>query len=241
MSRFYSQNGEDFVLNELFKDQEAGFFIEIGCIDGQRFSNTLVFEEKGWHGLCVEAHVDYIELLKKNRPNSIVCHCAVGECNEDNVEFFANSRGALSTLDKTKEKEFKQRFPQYFSGFETQTVNKRRLDSLLEEFNINHVDILSIDVEGYEVNVLKGIAFDVYKPRVIVVESDDQQHEKQLDHLLLKNGYYKSIRVVNNIFYLLEKEMEKAIKNKTISGMVTYTEHPLDDGGDIVKPFTIQL
>jgi hypothetical protein len=100
---FYSQNGEDFILNELLGNKKSGFFVEVGCIDGRRFSNTLLFEQMGWQGLCVEAHADYIEILERNRPNSIIYHGAVGEKDEPNVIFYANSRGSLSTLDRSKE------------------------------------------------------------------------------------------------------------------------------------------
>ena len=79
MVNYYSQHGEDFLLDRLLSDKKRGFFVEVGCIDGRRFSNTLIFEERGWRGLCVEAHTGYIELLRQNRPNSIVCHCAAGE------------------------------------------------------------------------------------------------------------------------------------------------------------------
>jgi len=43
----------------------------------------------------VEAHAGFIELLRKNRPGSIIAHCAAGEKDEDGVAFFANSRAAF--------------------------------------------------------------------------------------------------------------------------------------------------
>ena len=99
---YYSQHGEDFLLSRYFTGHE-GFFVEIGCIDGKRFSNTYHFELKGWKGICVEAHQDYIALLRTNRPKSAIIHCAVGEADEDQAVFFANARGSLSSLDPTKE------------------------------------------------------------------------------------------------------------------------------------------
>ena len=238
---FYSQNGEDFILDEIFKHRIGGFFIEIGCIDGRRFSNTLTFEERVWKGLCVEAHADYIQLLEKNRPNSIVCHCGAGECDEDDVTFYTNPRGSLSTLDKSKEAEFSKRPAKYFSGFSDQTVNKRRLDTLLQEFNIKDIDILSIAVGGSEVEVLKGIDFDLYRPKVLVIESDEPHHESQLDEILIKMGYHKSVKVKNNVFYLADKTMEDIIKDEEYNITVIHTQHPLDTNGDTVKHLILNL
>jgi len=234
MVNYYSQHGEDFLLHRIFRDKTDGFFVEVGCIDGRRFSNTLAFEEMGWKGLCIEAHEGYIDQLKNNRPNSIVCHCAAGELDEDDVVFYANSRGTLSTLDRTKESYFKENFGEYFSGFEEQHVPKRRLDTLFREHGIEQVDILTIDIEGYEIEALKGIDFHDYKPLVLVIESDDHEHEIQLDRMLIPNGYFKSIRIGSNIFYLGDRMLEKEILDKIFRVRLTHTRHPLDEGGDVI-------
>ncbi len=232
MIRFYSQHGEDIVLNFLFSGRTNGVFVEVGCIDGRRFSNTLMFEEMGWCGLCIEAHADYISLLRRNRPRSIICHCAAADSDGEGATFYANRRGSLSTLDGTKESEFRHRFGEYFHGFEIQTVAKRRLDSLFAEHDIREVDVLSIDVEGEEASVLRGIDFSSHRPRAIVLECDDLEHEEKIDGILLPLGYIKSVRIANNVFYLADRELAQRLRNRTFTGEVTHTEHPLDKGGD---------
>ena len=233
MVNYYSQNGEDFLLDEVFKDKKSGFFVEVGCIDGKRFSNTLTFEERGWMGLCIEAHAGYIELLRRNRPNSIICHCAAGEKDEDDAIFYANARGSLSTLDRSKESYFREKYGEYFTGFEEQRVPKRRIDTLFREHGIGEIDILSLDIEGYEVEALKGIDFRYYKPLVLVIESDSSEHEIQIDSMLIPNGYTKSVRIACNIFYFLDPKWEQRIKNKTFHVNLIHTRHPLDNGEDI--------
>lgn len=233
MVKYYSQHGEDALLSEIFKNKKNGFFVEVGCIDGKRFSNTLTFEERGWEGICVEAHAGYIELIKQNRPHSIVCHCAAGEKDEEDVTFFANSRGSLSTLDKSRESYFKENFGVYFTGFEEQHVKKRRLDSLFHEHGVGEIDFISLDVEGGEIEVLTGIDLKKYQPGVFVIESDSPEHEALIDELLIPNGYTKSVRIAQNIFYLLYQDMEEEIKAKKFEVELIHTQHPLDDGGDI--------
>jgi FkbM family methyltransferase len=224
--------GEDVLLDVLFKDKPSGFFVEIGCIDGKRFSNSLTFEERGWNGLCIEAHAGYIDLLKRNRPNSIVVHCAVGEADEDNVPFFANSRGSLSTLDHSLETHFKEQFADFFTGFEEQHVNKRQLDTLFREHKISDIDFISLDIEGYEIEALKGLSLHKYRPRAFVVEADTKDQEARLDHILLSSGYIKSVSIGSNIFYVIDASLHKRIKGKVFHAQLIHTQHPLDDGQD---------
>jgi FkbM family methyltransferase len=231
LKNYYSQYGEDALLDLVFGGQKEGFFIEVGCIDGRRFSNTLTFEERGWKGMCVEAHAGYIDMLKKNRPNSIICHCAAGETDEDAI-FYANARGSLSTLDKTKEESFQHNYGSYFSGFEEQHVKKARLSTLLDAYQVGEIDILSLDIEGYEVEALKGLDLIRHRPKVMVIESDNPQHEAQLDALILPQGYTKSVNLNVNLFYVRDKEMDKVLRGKKLGICLTHTQHPLDKDGD---------
>lgn len=241
MYNFYGQHGEDFILSELFKNQGYGFFIEIGCIDGRRFSNTLTFEERGWTGLCIEAHKDYIELLKKNRPKSIIYHTAIGERDANEVIFYANSRGSASTLDKSKELEFKRRFKEYFTGFEEQKVKMNTINTVLKESTVTNIDILSLDIEGYEVQALMGFDIGKWHPKVLVVESDDLYVEKKLDNLILKHNYTKGIRMQQNIFYLENSIKIDHLFNKKFFFKLIHTQHPLDENGDTVTEVILSL
>lgn len=230
---YYSQHGEDFLLRNLFSKQNKGFFVEIGCIDGRRFSNSLHFENNGWTGLCVEAHSDYIKLLERNRPNSIVECAAVGEKDIEEVEFYANSRGSLSTLDKSKEGEFKKDYGKFFTGFEVQIVPMLTLNTIFKKYDVEVIDFLSLDIEGYEVQALKGIDLEVYRPKVFVIESDSEMHKKMIDSILLPAGYYFIASIEQNLFYSLEKNHQRIIGNKIFNSVhLLHTQHPLDSSGD---------
>lgn len=232
---YYSQHGEDFILDQMFDGKARGFFVEVGCIDGRRFSNSLAFEERGWQGLCVEAHKDYIELLKQNRPNSIVCHCAVSERERESATFYANARASLSTLDKSREKYFRKNFGKYFSGFREQTVSIRTLESIFREYNVKEVDFVSIDIEGHEVEALKGMNFEQVRPQVFVIESESAAHENELDEILFSHGYHKSISLGQNIFYVQDPDLERRIVNQRFNVVLKHTQHPLDQTGDSIK------
>ena len=108
MEKFYSQHGEDFLVDKIFNGKTKGTYVEVGCLDGIEYSNTYYFEKKGWNGVCIEAHNDFIPILKQNRPKSTVVHCAAGEENKDEVTFYANKIGSLSTLDKNEEERWQK-------------------------------------------------------------------------------------------------------------------------------------
>lgn len=240
MTNYYSQHGEDFILSEIFKNIKNGFFVEVGCIDGKRFSNTLTFEYRGWSGLCIEAHSDYIDLLKRNRPNSIIEHCAVSDQDEDSVTFYANSRGSLSTLDRTREKDFAKRFGHFFTGFQEQLVPMRTLNTLFTKHNISRIDILSIDVEGHEIEVLKGLDLNKYRPKVLLVESDTKEHEDLLTEIIVPMNYIKFCRIKQNIFFISDNIEIPELDNSYLVELI-HTNHPLDNVTEKSKPFEVNL
>ncbi len=101
MHKYFSQFGEDYLLWKIFNQKPSGFFVEVGGLDGIRFSNTYSFELEGWNGVCIEPHPDYFPLLKINRPQSHCIEAAVGKCNGF-IELFAEPRGEFSTTDKNQ-------------------------------------------------------------------------------------------------------------------------------------------
>jgi len=239
MTNYYSQHGEDFLLDRMLH-KENGFFVEVGCIDGRIFSNTLSFEERGWKGLCVEAHADYIELIKQNRPNSIVCHCAVGDKDEDDVIFYANDRGSLSTLDRSKQAEWEKNYAPYFHGFEEQHIAKKTLSTIFQENQIQEIDILSIDIEGYELQALQGLDLHVYRPTVLVVEVDNPETALALDDQLLPFGYIRSVQLASNLFYVISSTYHQQIVGKVYQHIkLIQTPHPVDGGEGLTREITL--
>ena len=201
MQKYYSQNGEDFLLDQIFKGKPNGFFVEIGCLEGIVFSNTYAFEKKGWKGICVEAHNGFIAELRRNRNGSTVIHCAVGEADKDNVTFYANKIGSLSTLDKKMEDRWNQTHKSFFYGFEEQIVNMRTLTTIFDENKVSSIDFISLDIEGYEVEALLGLDLNKYRPRLMVIEYKDEEHKNRLEAILSPQGYIHLSTLNENMFY----------------------------------------
>lgn len=230
MPQYYSQHGEDVLLWKLFKDQTTpGYFVEVGALDGTRFSNTYSFECEGWTGICVEAHPDYINLLRNNRPNSICVWAAAGD-HDGEITFYANSRGSLSTLVPSLEDYFRQNYGRYFTGFKPVQVPIKTLNTIFAEANApTAIDIVSIDVEGAEMLVLQGFDLTRYRPRVFVIEAIDADFEQNLDDHLLKQGYHRALAFGGSIFYCRSLDDASILANASTEGYtLIHTPHPLD-------------
>jgi FkbM family methyltransferase len=219
MNKFYSQAGEDFILDVLFDSKTRGYFVEVGCLDGIEFSNTYHFEKKGWKGICVEAHNGFIDKLTINRPGSKVVHCAVGERNEDGVIFYANKIGSLSTVDKSEEERWKKDYSDFFSGFEEQRVSMKTLTKIFDDADSREIDFISLDIEGYEVKALEGLDLEKYKPRLFVIEYKNNEHQKQLEEILFNHKYFLLIKIGCNLIYSNNKSDEKKI-NKNFKNII---------------------
>jgi hypothetical protein len=68
---YYSQEGEDIVLQRFLQEKEKGFYIDIGAHHPTRFSNTYLLYLKGWRGVNIDAMPGSMELFNELRPEDI--------------------------------------------------------------------------------------------------------------------------------------------------------------------------
>lgn len=199
VSRFYkpskpSLNNLDQKL-EKYLNFENGFFIGAGANDGYSQSNTYFLEKKrNWNGLLIEAIPELYEKCKKERTKSIVINCALVaddyQC-ETITMHYANLMSVVDGALKTKD----DQDAHIKTGIEVQNlegsydldVPARTLASILDKIpNLPVIDFFSLDVEGYELNVLKGLNLSKYRPTYILVEA---RFFKEVNRFLESNEY----------------------------------------------------
>ena len=149
----------DKMILELFEGMEGGFFIEVGAADGVDHSNTLLLEKKyNWKGLLIEARKsDYI-LCKKHRKNSIVENYILTSFEDKTANLQISQEGLKSRIIVDDEK---RNYSDHFQNasykeISTDTIPNTTLTEVLRKHSIDNVDIISLDVEGYERKVLEG-------------------------------------------------------------------------------------
>ncbi|OGB85226.1 hypothetical protein A2994_00015 [candidate division Kazan bacterium RIFCSPLOWO2_01_FULL_48_13] len=226
--KFYGQYGEDLKLLPLFAGQSSGYFVEVGALEGIRFSNTYYFERLGWRGVCVEPHPDYIDLLKSNRPGSTVIQAAVGKADLPAVDFYINYRGSLSTLDRGLESYFKSHYQKGFGGFKTIQVPLLTLNAILERDQApTPIDLISIDTEGTEADVLAGFDIDKYAPRVVVVEVSIRR--EAIDEYMVKHNYILACSNPSNAIFCRNQADVEVVRTTNVAGVQYSPQHPLDN------------
>jgi FkbM family methyltransferase len=154
---FYSQQKEDIILYEKYLNYRDGFFIELGAMDGIRYSNTLFFEQQlGWKGVLIEANNEQYLNLIKNRPNCYNFNYAISE-NDGEVEFIGY--GAVGGMVHTMTDEHK--YGWNLDKTKSYKVKSSPIRKVIENLNIDKVDLFSIDVEGGELEVLKTFDWNI--------------------------------------------------------------------------------
>lgn len=226
--KFYGQYGEDIKLWPLFCNQQSGYFVEVGAMEGVRFSNTYFCELRGWKGICIEPHPDYVNLLKHNRPNSAVLQAAVGREDKEAVDFYANYRGSMSTLDKSLEGFFREHYGSFFGGFKQIKVSLLTLNTILRKEKAPvPIDILSIDTEGTERDVLEGFDIEYYAPRAVIAEISIRR--EPVEEYFQSHGYILCCSNPSNAIFCKNKEDVEMVRTTNVVGTQVATPHPLDE------------
>jgi len=229
---YYSQCGEDYILWQLFKDQPKGFYVDIGACDGLLYSNSYGFDLAGWCGMCVEGHPHYFEQLQKNRPNAININSVVGNSDLDSIPFYASNIGALSTFSESAMKWFISRFARDNPKWKILSLPMHTLQTIFDNYipKGTIIDFLSIDIEGNDLDALKGLDMNVkWKPRVIVAEvllDFDAQALNKLKNYLAGFGYRFAKCHYQNAFFCLEETHERIVKECVVNCQLTKTPDP---------------
>ena len=199
----------DQVLRDYYPEYNYnGVFLDIGAYEPINISNSYHFEMNNWSVYCFEANTLLINELRSKRKN--VYNYAIAHENKDNIQFNVvkgvwgggSLMAGLSAIEL--DKEYMNKFQCGIREIIKITVPQRTLNSVIEDEipAIKEIDIMSIDVEGGELNVLKGIDLLKYKPKILVIENvfnktDILNYLKQFGYILDKhidyNQYYKLI------------------------------------------------
>jgi FkbM family methyltransferase len=176
--------------------ERGGVFVEAGAFDGYEQSNTYFLERfRDWTGVLVEPVPELYREATRNRPGSQVFHAALGTEEQAGEELTMRYGGLMSLVagaqgDDARDAEHVATAFQYRleDPYEF-TVTARTLTSVLEEAGVERVDLLSLDVEGYEANVLRGLDLDRFGPRYLLVEMLDQDARRPEIEAVLGDRY----------------------------------------------------
>lgn len=182
MSSYYGEFETDKIIREAYFPDFSykGLMVEVGAATPDFLSMSKHFRDSGWRCICFEPNPKYVQ-MHRNCGNEVYCFACASE-DADDVDF--------QIVHKSNNYEGNEITDQSYSALQVKDaylnhdgitidslplvsikVKVRKLDTLLSELRISHVDFLSVDVEGWELEVMKGFNANAYRPKVILLEN----------------------------------------------------------------------
>ena len=174
-------------------DRDGGFFVEAGGADGFTQSNTYYLERfRGWRGILVEPMPELAGEARRNRPDAHLFECALVASGQEGAVVEMEFGDLFSTVSGTHASDREWVRGGLVLGWRDhrrRRVPARTLSELLDEVGAVRVDLLSLDVEGFEEHVLQGVDFSRHAPDWILVEMHDLEAGRRRIGALLASRY----------------------------------------------------
>ena len=197
IKKSYSGGAQDLIINYFFKDKKKGVYIDVGCYHPYNGNNTKLLYDRGWSGINIDLDfhtIDFFNFVRKRDEN---INIAISEKEGEKDLYFFHNRSAINSLSEIRKKEAK----------EIRKIQTKTLNSILEnsKFKNEKINLLSIDVEGHEMEVLNSLNLEKYTPEMLVIEFLNEDIFKNLEFhnqniskiinseiykYMIKNNYY---------------------------------------------------
>jgi len=180
----FSQHGEDLLVVENLQFRapgERGIYIDAGCFDPFRYSNTRLLNLLGWRGINIDAGADVIEEFDRHRP---------GDCNV--CAALSNKAGEMVLAGRTgsPSRRLVARSETADKGTPVATTTLREVLGS-SPFANSPVDLLDIDCECHDREVLEGFPFECLSPALICIEAHTPEEARDLDSFLVARDYIR--------------------------------------------------
>jgi len=201
----YAQEGEDIILSRILDGKiDKGFYVDVGAHHPKRFSNTYYFYKKGWRGINIEPMPGSKTIFDKYRPKDINLELPISS-KEEELTYYIFNDPALNGF--SKEISFQRSELKDYKILKTINIKTRTLTSVLNEYlpSGQRINFLTVDVEGFDLDVLKSIDWSKYKPDYILIEDKDFTLEtprnSKLYNFLSEKNYHLIAKTFNTLFF----------------------------------------
>ena len=207
----YSQCGEDkiieFLLSYMGEKNIGVSYLDIGCNDYRNLSNSYALYKKGVRGVLIDANPIYIDEIKTYRPEDVVLNCGVGAKSSEKMIFYILNTPGLSSFNLETIKEAQKQTP-WIEIVDEIEVSVYTLDEIYEKYFASVPTIVSLDVEGLEMDILKSTNFEKYRPYIFIIETIEYREKisvtnkrNDIINLMSENDYIEyAFTGVNSIF-----------------------------------------
>ena len=184
---FYSQTGEDELLRD-YLPEAIGSFVDVGAGQPVRGSNTYYFYKQGWSGTLIDPVGFNLRLTKLFRRRDKFIQNIVSSKNTP-LKFYEFYPAEYSTIEKNVAESLVNRGIKLKSEIDLKPITLAALNLSCEPTDAT---LLSVDVEGHDLEVLQSNNWSDFKPRVICVEENIQrikQSGTKISNYLVAYGY----------------------------------------------------
>ena len=208
----YSQSGEDAILRFIFRSMNRDLsqltYLDLGANHAKFLSNTYSFYREGASGVLVEANPSLIEELKTVRPRDTVVNRCISNQADTTLTFYVMNGDGLSTMDYEAAKSFMKENPA-IQIEQTVSVPSITIPELIAAYFPDRApDLVNIDIEGMELDVLRMMNFDTFRPFAIICEMIEYKTKlgipkknTEILQYLRKKGYEEyAFTGINSIF-----------------------------------------
>ena len=182
MKPSYSYEGQDRIAFSLLRSIKKGNYIDIGANHPILNNNTYLFYEKLWTGLAIDGNNEFNNLWKDKRPNDIFINELISDdIKEANFEIYKDKE--ISSIDYETQIRYRSRILDK-DEIKSKKIKTNTLTNILKQINFTNKEIhlLSIDVEGEDFNVLKGLDFNLFQPGLIIIENKNYSINKTCEN-----------------------------------------------------------
>lgn len=199
----YSQSNEQEIILSYFGDYK-GTFLDLGCNDGETYSNTRALALKYWYGVCVDASPSAIERARKlyeDNPRIKTIWAALSDMNGKAILYESDEHAGVgdvalvSSLDLTETRRWKS------NQFNPVEVPMMDFESLLKVTPFFTYDFISIDIEGLEPRILPQINFDQLQTKMVCVEWNSKNFD-YFDKCFTSWGFKFHAENAENLLYI---------------------------------------
>lgn len=193
--RFFSQFGEDAILENWFWGKVSGFYVEVGAFDPLIYSNTYWFYAKGWNGICIEPNPSLYSKFCARRARDKVLNVAVSN-SEGEADFVCSGvySGIVSDSFAVPEKRNEGEV------IKVKTIPLRKvLQAHVPADTV--IDFMTIDCEGHDLAVLESNDWKVFRPSFVLVEDHAGDPRGELYRKMLEWDYEFIYRIGLTAFF----------------------------------------
>ena len=216
LNKTYCTGAQDLLINYFFKSKKNGFYIDVGCYHPFVGNNTKPLYDKGWSGINIDLDfhtIDFFNYIRKRDENINV---AISDTNKEKNLYFFHNRSAINSLSQVRQGTEK----------EIRRIKAKTLNSVIEnsKFKEKKLNFLSVDVEGHELEVMKGLDLNKYSPELIVIEFIDYKmkeiefHNLSLKTILsseiyqyMKDNNYHLVNLLHSDLFFVHEDVRSQI------------------------------